>query len=88
VTKAEGKLQLARLARCDERMADLQSQVAHVAAERARILREMAGEAIELGTGRRIHARREPEIPEPTELDRHRAQRALQSNRLRRKVRS
>jgi hypothetical protein len=86
--KTEGKVRLTELAQCDERIAELQSALAHVHARRAAVARAIANdEPINPGTGRRLHDRTEPEIPEPTEMDRRRAIRVLNSNRIARKVR-
>lgn len=85
---AVGKSRLVRLARCDERIAELQAQLAQEHATRAAVAREIAGdEPIDIATGNRLPARHEPTIPEPSEVDRARARKVLQLNRTKRKVR-
>jgi hypothetical protein len=84
---------MAKMARIDERLAELAmgfaQELARALADRAAVAREIAGdEPIDLGTGCKVPTRKEPVIPEPTEIDRARARKALQSNRIARKVRT
>lgn len=88
MTRAEGKLLLAERARVQRRVAELFSQLAHETAKLAEIEQAMAsGAPADPGTGRKLHAPPEPEIPPPSELDRARARKALNSNRIARKLR-
>jgi hypothetical protein len=69
-----------KLARIDERLAELLAEESQLYAERAKILR---GEAP--GTEKR-RSRREPEVPEPSEMDRARARVALRQSDLDRRL--
>jgi hypothetical protein len=69
---------LERLARIDQRIAELTS-------ERAQIFAEMADEAAGLQDGRRLPERRLPELPQIPETDRARARAALRESDHRRR---
>jgi hypothetical protein len=80
------RIQMARLARIDGRLAELSAEQANLLAERARVFDELGRGEVSLPALRKEARRREPTIPEPTELDRARAQKILATNGLRRRV--
>lgn len=84
--KVSPRIQMAKLARCDERMAELNAELAEVMAARAKILRELAdGETVDPRTLRRLPKRHETEIPEPSDAARALAKTSLrQAGRRRR----
>ncbi len=81
------KIQMARASRIDRRLAELAAEQAELLAERARVFDELADGAIEITSGRRAAAAPSPAIPAVSDLDAARAERALQTNGRRRRLR-
>ena len=84
---AKGKIMLAQLARLDRREAELHAELADLKLERSKLLAEMSGQDVDLGTGRKSPKRPQPEIPEPTDLVAAKARKALKQLDVRRRVR-
>lgn len=80
------RLQMARLARIDGRLAELHSEEAELLAERARVFAALGEGTVDLVAQRRAAPRHVPELPAVSELDRQRARRALQDAGVRRRV--
>lgn len=81
------KVQMARASRIDRRLAELAAEQAELLAERARVFDELADGAIDIVQGRRAAAPPEPALPPISRLDAARAERALQANGRRRRLR-
>jgi hypothetical protein len=86
--RAQGKTHLSRLATIEMRSAELQSELAQLTSEKAKILRVLSGEGevIDLSTGRRIARAHTPELPEVSEAERALARAALQRGERRRRL--
>lgn len=82
----DGKILMAKLARIDHDVAELDAKRAELGAQRAAVWAELAeGAEIDLRTLRKARAPHRPEIPEPNDIDRARARIALRDHELRKR---
>lgn len=77
---------MAKLARIDQRLAELQAEQASLLAERSQVFVALADGEVELPTMRRGARLHVPALPKISETDRARARRELNSAGLRRRL--